>query len=51
LGDDVKKTWQSALRDQAARKTTSLLTFAESEQRLDELLPLRFQMPEIIQGK
>ena len=41
LGDDVKKTWQSALARPSGAQNYQLLTFAESEQRLDELLRVK----------
>ncbi len=41
LGDDVKKTWQSALARPSGAQNYQLLTFAESEQRLDEMLRVK----------
>ena len=41
LGDDVEKTWQSALARPSGGQHYQLLTFAESEQRLDELLRVK----------
>jgi hypothetical protein len=41
LGDDVEKTWQSALARPSGEQNYQLLTFAESEQRLDELLRVK----------
>ena len=41
LGDDVKKTWQSALARPSGAQNYQLLTFSESEQRLDELLRVK----------
>jgi len=45
LGDDVKKTWQSALARPSGAQNYQLLTFAESEQRLDELLRVKIPDP------
>src|SRR6266581_8252282 len=41
LGDDVEKTWQSALARSSGARNYQLLTFAESQQRLDELLRVK----------
>src|SRR5438094_2623490 len=41
LGHDVEKTWQSGLARPSSAQNYQLLTFAESEQRLDELLPVK----------
>jgi len=41
LGHDVEKTWQSALARPSSAQNYQLLTFAESEQRLDELLRVK----------
>jgi hypothetical protein len=41
LGDDVEKTWQSALARPSSGQNYQLLTFAESEQRLDEFLRVK----------
>src|SRR5205814_9825106 len=40
-GDDVKKTWHSALARPSGAQNYQFLTFAESEQRLDELLRVK----------
>src|ERR1051325_5193574 len=41
LGSDVEQTWQSTLSRLRNLQTYQLLTFAESERRLDELLRLK----------
>jgi hypothetical protein len=41
LGDDVETTWQSALARPSSGTNYQLLTFAESEQRLDEFLRVK----------
>lgn len=41
LGHNVEKTWQSALARPGGAQNYQLLTFAESEQRLDELLRVK----------
>jgi len=41
LGNDVEKTWQSAVARLGDAQSYQLLTFAESEQRLNELLNVR----------
>ena len=45
LGDDAEKTWQLALNRLKSLQTFRLLTFAESEQRLDELLSVKISAP------
>ena len=45
LGDDAEKTWQLALNRLKNLQSFRLLTFAESEQRLSELLTLRIAEP------
>jgi hypothetical protein len=45
LGEDVEKTWQLALSRLKSLQTFRLLTFAESEQRLDDLLRLKISGP------
>ena len=45
LADDAERTWQLALNRLKSLQTFRLLTFAESEQRLDELLRLRISEP------
>jgi hypothetical protein len=45
LADDPEKTWQLALNHVQNLETFRLLTFAESEQRLDELLRLKISEP------
>ncbi len=41
LGNDVEKTWQSAVARLGDAQSYQLLTFAESEQRLNELLRVK----------
>src|SRR5260370_19685484 len=41
LGEDVEKTWQSAVARLGDAQNYQLLTFAESEQRLNELLRVK----------
>ncbi len=41
LADDAERTWQLALNRLKSLQTFRLLTFAESEQRLDELLRVK----------
>src|SRR5438876_3557439 len=41
LGNDVEKTWQSAVARLSDAQSYQLLTFAESEQRLNELLRVK----------
>jgi hypothetical protein len=41
LGNDVEKTWQSAVARLGDAQSYQLLTFAESEQRLNELLRIK----------
>ena len=41
LGEDVEKTWQSAIARLGDAQSYQLLTFAESEQRLNELLRVK----------
>src|SRR5437016_13160380 len=41
LGDDAERTWQLALNRLKRLQTFRLLTFAESEQLLDELLRVK----------
>jgi len=41
LRDDAEKTWQVALNRLKSLQTFRLLTFAESQQRMDELLTLK----------
>src|SRR5260370_16143603 len=41
LGNDVEKTWQSAVARLGDAQSYQLLTFAETEQRLNELLRVR----------
>ena len=45
LTDDAEKTWQLALNRLKSLQTFRLLTFAESEQRLDELLSVKISEP------
>jgi hypothetical protein len=45
LADNVERTWQGALVRLKSQQTFRLLTFAESEQRLDELLRLKVSEP------
>ncbi len=45
LADDTEKTWQQALNRLKSLQTFRLLTFAESEQRLDELLRVKISEP------
>jgi len=61
LGEDVEKTWQSAVARLGDAQNYQLLTFAESEQRLNELLrvkvsdagksPKQAQLSELAQRK
>ena len=45
LADDAEKTWQLALNRLKSLQTFRLLTFAESERRLDELLHVKISDP------
>ena len=45
LADDAERTWQLALNRLKSQQTFRLLTFAESEQRLDELLRVKISEP------
>ncbi|HEY6154192.1 MAG TPA: hypothetical protein VIW07_10670 [Candidatus Udaeobacter sp.] len=45
LAGDAEKTWQLALNRLKSLQTFRLLTFAESERRLDELLTLKISQP------
>ena len=45
LADDADRTWQVALNRLKTVQTFRLLTFAESERRLDELLSLKISEP------
>jgi hypothetical protein len=45
LADDAEKTWQLALNRLKSLQTFRLLTFAESERRLDELLRVKISDP------
>lgn len=45
LADDAEKTWQLALNRLKSLRTFRLLTFAESERRLDELLRVKISDP------
>jgi len=45
LADDAEKNWQLALNRLRTLQTFRLLTFAESEQRLDELLSVKISEP------
>jgi len=45
LADDAERTWQLALNRLKSLQTFRLLTFAESEQRLDELLHVKISEP------
>ena len=45
LADDAERTWQLGLSRLKSRQTFRLLTFAESEQRLDELLRVKLSEP------
>jgi hypothetical protein len=45
LGGDAERTWQLALNRLKSLQTFRLLTFAESEQRLDELLRVKISEP------
>jgi hypothetical protein len=45
LTDDAERTWQLALNRLKSLQTFRLLTFAESEQRLDELLNVKISEP------
>jgi hypothetical protein len=45
LADDTERTWQAALNGLKGLQTFRLLTFAESDQRLDGLLRVRISEP------
>ena len=45
LANNVERTWQGALVRLKSQQTFRLLTFAESEQRLDQLLRLKVSEP------
>ena len=45
LADDAERTWQLALNRLKSLQTFRLFTFAESEQRLDELLSVKISEP------
>ena len=45
LADDAEKTWQLAMNRLKSLQTFRLFTFAESEQRLDELLRVKISEP------
>jgi hypothetical protein len=45
LADDTERTWQLALNGLKGLQTFRLLTFAESDQRLDELLRVKISEP------
>jgi hypothetical protein len=45
LADDAERTWQLALNRLKSLQTFQLLTFAESERRLDELLRVKISEP------
>ena len=45
LADDAERTWQLALNRLKSVQTFRLLTFAESERRLDELLRVKISEP------
>jgi hypothetical protein len=45
LADDAERTWQLALNRVKSLQTFRLLTFAESERRLDELLRVKISEP------
>ena len=45
LADDAERTWQLALNRLKGLQTFRLLTFAESERRLDELLRVKISEP------
>jgi hypothetical protein len=45
LADDAERTWQLALKQLKSAQTFRLLTFAESQQRLDELLRVKIFEP------
>ena len=45
LTNDAEKVWQLALNRLKSQQTFRLLTFAESEQRLDELLSVKISEP------
>jgi hypothetical protein len=45
LGDDAERSWQLALNRLKSLQTFRLLTFTESEQRLDELLRVKISEP------
>jgi hypothetical protein len=45
LANDAERTWQLALNGLKSLQTFRLLTFAESERRLDELLRLKISEP------
>jgi hypothetical protein len=47
LADDAERTWQLALNRLKSLQTFRLLTFAESEQRLDELLSVKISEPKM----
>jgi hypothetical protein len=45
LTDDAERTWQLALNRLKSQQTFRLMTFGESEQRLDELLSVKISEP------
>jgi hypothetical protein len=45
LADDAEKTWQLELKQLKGLQAFRLLTFAESEARLDELLRVKISEP------
>jgi hypothetical protein len=45
LADDAERTWQLALNQLKTAQTFRLLTFAQSEQRIDELLRVKISEP------
>jgi hypothetical protein len=45
LADDAERAWQLGLRQLKSAQTFRLLTFAESERRLDELLRVKMSEP------
>jgi hypothetical protein len=45
LADDAERTWQLALNRLKSQQTFRLMTFGESEQRLDELLSVKISEP------
>jgi hypothetical protein len=45
LADDAERTWQLTLNRLKSLQTFRLLTFAESQQRLDELLSVKISEP------